>query len=195
MKLFEKIVVGLVGITLCYSVVSSIIIMSSLGSLHAVPTDSQENSSVADTESTVTEDTESNTTEDEINLEDYVTYFDLAYAAYTNPTKFLDKEITLVGYYSNSALTEEEHTNENTESDAESEATESESDSSSVYHFITTYGQVDECHITAEFTTADGKYPEEIGTVIKITGKFTAYEEDGNTYYTIAADTYSTLDA
>lgn len=119
----------------------------------------------------------------EVDLADYVTYFDLVYAAYTNPSQFLNKEITVIGYYSNSAAMES--------STSESSET-SEEDSSNVYHFITTYGQIDECHVTAEFTTATGEYPE-VGDVIQITGKFTSYEEDGITYYTIAADGYTNI--
>lgn len=147
----------------------------------------QESSSSTSTSSLTSQETSSDSSsEGEIDMSDYVTYFDLAYAAYTNPDKFIDKEITLVGYYSNSLPLSDEASN------GESSSTESKSDKT--YHFITTYGQVDECHITSEFTTADNKYPEKIGTVIKITGKFTSYEEDGNTYYTIAADTFTTVD-
>lgn len=134
----------------------------------------------------------------DIDMSSYVTYFDLAYAAYTNPDKFLGKEITLVGYYSNSVPLDDTTSSESKTSDTSSESDTSsstESKSDTTYHFITTYGQVDECHITSEFTTADGKYPDKIGTVIKITGKFSSYEEDGNTYYTIAADTFTTVEA
>ncbi len=139
-----------------------------------------------------------------INVEDYVTYFDLAYAAYTKPKEFLDKELTLVGYYSSSKALEEPNTSGTSSSTGTSSATDASSsaetsstantskDSDKVYHFLTAYGQIDECHITVEFTTADNKYPE-VGTVIKITGKFTSYEEDGQTYYTIAADNYTTV--
>lgn len=117
--------------------------------------------------------------------EEYVTYFDLAYAALTNPSSFLGKQITLVGYYTNSTV-------QSDNSSSNSDSTDN-TDQTSIYHFITTYGQLDECHLTVEFTTKDNEYPE-IGTLIKITGLFTAYTENNNTYYTITADTYTTVE-
>lgn len=117
--------------------------------------------------------------------DEYVTYFDLAYAALTNPSNFLGKQITLVGYYTNSTV-------QSSDSSSNSNSTNN-TDQTDIYHFITTYGQLDECHLTVEFTTKDNKYPE-IGTLIKITGLFTAYTENNNTYYTITTDTYSIVE-
>ncbi len=191
MTKFGKIALGIaVGIVVVCSIVvavaAGVIMSNSLADVQKSDSSLAVSDSVSDTLSN---------TDGELNADDYVTYFDLAYDAYTNPAKFVDKEITFVGYYSNSAYSEDTSsstatsTSETSSDDASKEVTETQT-----YHFITMYGQVDECHITAEFTTADGKYPE-VGTVIKITGKFTAYEENGNTYYTVTADSYSTIDA
>lgn len=193
MKNFEKIVIGLIAVMLAVSLVTSVMLMVSINSLKTVKSgDPVVSETTSSAESTTTgEDTTSTPANtDEVNLDDYVTYFDLAYAAYTNPDKFLGKEITLVGYYSSSTFA----TDEDSETTESTEDTKESADEP-VYHFLTAYGQVDECHITAEFTTADGKYPDAVGTVIKITGTFESYEENGNTYYTISADTYSTIDA
>lgn len=158
--------------------------------VHSVTKESSSNTSSSS-------DTSNTTSGDAVDIGDYVTYFDLAYDAYTKPQEFLDKELTLVGYYSSSEALEDT-SSDTSSSDTSSETSSSDTSSETsdgeekIYHFLTTYGQISECHITVEFTTADNTYPE-VGTVIKITGKFTSYEEDGQTYYTIAADTYSTV--
>lgn len=193
MNSFEKVTTALLSanlaLTLTFGIISSIKLCSTDINTGSIASDSEEAVTSDNTDSTA-EDTTSISDDSHVDASNYVTYFDLAYAAYTNPEKFLGKEITLVGYYSNNKSVDTEAPGET----SESISYETESEPETTYHFITTYGQVDECHITAEFTTADGKYPAEIGTIIQITGKFSSYEEDGNTYYTIAADTYSTID-
>lgn len=173
MSTFEKIATTAFGI-----LIAGIIL--TCGAQIYICTNIKSDTSVAESSDDVSENS-SSASGDTVNLEDYVTYFDLAYAAYTNPEEFLGKELTFVGYYSDSASYEED------------EETSEDESTSVVYHFLTTYGQIEECHMTIEFTTADNNYPE-IGTVIKITGKFTSYDEDGTTYYTIACDNYSTVD-
>lgn len=115
------------------------------------------------------------------------TDYAFAHEITNNAEAYYGKEITLRGYYSNSApmdtTSDSEDINDATSS---SENTSGETSESTIYHFITVFDKYRDCYITIEFTSPDNIYPA-VGDFVSITGTFGKYNDGGSQYLTIAA--------
>ena len=95
--------------------------------------------------------------------------FDTIYSIYNDTDKYIDKDISIEGYYSNSLLLEDGTI-----------APESEA---LTYHFLTVFDKYNANSLSIEFTY-DGEYPE-IGDYISISGTFDVYSEEDITYFNL----------
>lgn len=94
--------------------------------------------------------------------------------------KYLDKQIMLTGFYSNSLL------------QADGSLAEPKEDEI-VYHFITVFDEPGDCYLTVEFVSSDDTYPES-NSEITVTGILQIYKEGNDEYLHLTDSTWSTTE-
>lgn len=104
--------------------------------------------------------------------------YDLLHHLYNKPDDGIGSTVEITGVYMNSMTKEDGTVSEPV-------------DGQKVYHFLVVYDDYGDCNLPVEFTTSNDNYPE-VGSLIKITGEFKSYTEDGVDYYTVECKDYIT---
>lgn len=97
--------------------------------------------------------------------------FDLIHDLFAYSSDYIGKSVTLTGFYSNSHM------------DKSGEISE-ELTSTTLYHFLTVFDTPGDCHYTIEFIP-DESFVYKAGSTICVTGEFSQYTEEDQTYFTL----------
>lgn len=97
--------------------------------------------------------------------------FDLIHDLFAYSSDYIGKSVTLTGFYSNSHMDESGEISEDLTSNT-------------LYHFLTVFDAPGDCHYTIEFVP-DESFVCKAGSAICVTGEFSQYTEEDQTYFTL----------